>query len=91
MDKRTLDYLENQRNSVDYGYKKCGSNAYVRRPTCINDDFCVSAPYDMNDGILTMAFVDMQPLDEVYSLQEAFCNGTLFPNINKPFYGGKER
>ncbi len=56
---------------------------------CINTNFCVSSPYNMNNGILTMAFVDMQPLDEVYPLREAFCNGTLFPNLNKPFYGGR--
>ena len=37
---------------------------------------------------LTMVFINMQPLDSVYTLSEAFCNGTLFPNLNKPFFGG---
>ena len=42
--------------------------------------------------ILTMAFVNMQPLDTVYSLSEAFRRGTLFPDIDKPFLaGGKAR
>lgn len=58
---------------------------------CVNTDFCVPTPADRNDGILTMAFVDMQPLDSVYQLDTAFCNGTLFPNIDKPFYGGMKR
>ena len=37
---------------------------------------------------LTMVFINMQPLESVYPLNEAFENGTLFPNLNKPFYGG---
>ena len=37
---------------------------------------------------LTMVFINMQPLDSVYPLNEAYENGTLFPNLNKPFYGG---
>lgn len=37
---------------------------------------------------LTMVFINMQPLDSVYPLNEAYDIGTLFPNLNKPFYGG---
>ena len=37
---------------------------------------------------LTMVFINMQPLESVYPLNEAFNAGTLFPNLNKPFYGG---
>lgn len=37
---------------------------------------------------LTMVFINMQPLESVYSLNEAYEAGTLFPNLNKPFYGG---
>ena len=59
-------------------------------PECLNDDFCVPTPKNRNDGILTMAFVDMQPLDNVYSLDSAFKVGTLFPNLDKPFYGGMQ-
>lgn len=58
-------------------------------PKCINDDFCVASPMPRNNGVLAMAFVDMQPLDSVYPEEKAFCNGTLFPNLNMPFYGGK--
>ena len=42
------------------------------------------------DGILTMAFVNMQPIDSVYEIDEGFHKGTIFPNIDKPFYGGKK-
>ncbi len=45
-----------------------------------------------SDGeVLTMAFVNMQPLDSVYELSDAFCRGTLFPNIDKPFLAGGMR
>lgn len=37
---------------------------------------------------LTMVFINMQPLDSVYPVSEAYCVGTLFPNLNKPFFGG---
>ena len=37
---------------------------------------------------LTMVFINMQPIDRVYPLSEAFDEGTLFPNLNKPYLGG---
>ena len=57
-------------------------------PSCINGDYCISGPKQMNNGILTMAFVDMQPLENVYSSADAFKSGTFFPNLNKPFLAG---
>lgn len=46
---------------------------------------------ESSNDILTMAFVNMQPLDTVYSLSEALRRGTLFPDIDKPFLaGGKD-
>jgi hypothetical protein len=36
------------------------------------------------DGVLTMAFVNMQPLDTVYETEDGFSKGTIFPNIDKP-------
>lgn len=44
-----------------------------------------------DDGILTMAFVNMQPLKTVYDVSRAFTQGTLFPNIDKPFWAGEKR
>lgn len=41
--------------------------------------------------VLTMAFVNMQPLETLYATEEAFSNGTLFKNLNKPFYGGRAK
>lgn len=88
MDRRILELLEMQKASENRT-STANRSSSVSVPSCINDDFCVSAPRDMNDGILTMAFVDMQPLDSVYPPETALNCGTLFPNINKPFYGGR--
>lgn len=84
MDKRYWNLTDMYRDTANQN--GC-SNGNI--PSCINDDFCVSTPRDMNNGILTMAFIDMQPLESVYPLDAAYCNGTLFPNLNKPFYGGR--
>ena len=43
---------------------------------CVYPDNC--------SDILTMAFVNIQPLDSVYSLSEALDSGTLFPDLDKP-------
>ena len=36
---------------------------------------------------LTMAYVPMQKFGEVYSENDALKRGTLFPELDKPFYG----
>ena len=78
------DFLKDLNNSNN-------NNSNTGNKACLNGDFCLKAPKNRNDGILTMAFVDMQPLDSVYSLSDGFSNGTIFPNLNKPFFGGKAR
>lgn len=40
------------------------------------------------DCPLAMVFINSQPLDNVYPLAEGFSEGTIFPNLNKPFLGG---
>lgn len=55
---------------------------------CFDTNFCKPQETQSSEGILTMAFVNPQPLDYVYEEGMAFNNGTLFPNINKPFYYG---
>ncbi len=39
-------------------------------------------------GVLTMAFVNMQPLTAVYDTDTGFSKGTIFPNLDKPFTAG---
>lgn len=55
---------------------------------CFNADFCNPPPQQDVSDVLTMAFVNMQPIDYVFNEDEAFSNGSLFPNITKPFFGG---
>lgn len=82
MDKSMFDFLDFQnRNMVNNNDIK----------NCINDNYCVVSSKDNDNSVLTMAFVNMQPLDSVYELEQAFKEGTLFPNINKRFYGGMEK
>ena len=91
MDKRYLSLTEMYRDaSMNNIGNKPMYNAKRDIPSCLNDDFCVTKSENIN-GILTMAFVHIQPLESVYSPETALCNGTLFPNINKPFMGGMVR
>ena len=39
---------------------------------------------------LAMVFINVQPFGRVYDTEEAFENGTLFPDFNKPFMGGEK-
>ena len=73
MDRRIFDMLER------YNQANGKTHDYSTTADC-GDDF---------NGVLTMAFVNMQPLDTVYETEDGFCKGTIFPNIDKPFYGGK--
>lgn len=41
------------------------------------------------DIVLAMAFVPFQTELITYKSDEALCNGTLFPELDKKFYGGK--
>ena len=43
------------------------------------------------DPALGIAYVRWQELEEVYEPLEALKNGTLFPELNKPFYGRRAR
>ncbi len=83
MDKNFINYQEANKGCLNFDD--------VTVPSCINDDYCVATPMPRNGGVLAMAFVDMQPIDSVYSEATAFCNGTLFPNLNMPFYGGRRK
>ena len=85
MDRRIYEMLELYKNK---------SKTDEINPTdkvCLNPDYCLETEYNQKDAdILTMAFVNMQPIDSVYETEEGFSNGTIFPNIDKPFYGGRK-
>lgn len=43
------------------------------------------------DTVVTMAYVPYQTDMNVYCPEIALQNGTLFPSLDKPFFGGKCR
>lgn len=43
----------------------------------------------VDDFKVTMAYVPWQHLDKVYEPAKALKAGTLFPELDKPFYGRK--
>ncbi len=84
MDRRMFDMM-NIYNDFEEKIKKPKDS--------VDKDYCLPSPKDFGDGTLTMAFVNMQPLDSVYDTHTAFNKGSLFPNIDKPLYicGGNEK
>lgn len=85
MDRRMLDlsdyYADLGRGSEKAEVMNQGCNGNCSRNT--SDKEC--------DCVLAMAFVNMQVWDDVYSSRDAYNNGTLFPELNKPFLGGRRR
>ena len=60
-------------------------------PQCVENNICNAEPQTDVSKILTMAFVNMQPIDSVYSVEDALKRGTLFTNIDKPLGEGRMR
>ncbi len=46
-------------------------------------------PHLPEDTVVTMAYVPFQTEIVTYTSEEALSNGTLFPELDKKFYGGK--
>ncbi len=84
MDRRIFDMLELYKQS---------NRTEETRPSpkdCLDKNFCLDTDYNaVRSDILTMAFVNMQPIESVYETDDGFCRGTIFPNIDKPLFGGK--
>lgn len=89
MDKWRLELAQIKREFEKGAFKERVGGSLVENPTCLDNDFCNNAPTQSTDGVLTMAFVNMQPLSTVYSASDAMKKGTLFPNIDKPFSKGR--
>lgn len=78
MDRKFFDMSDFYRDAgcirTDSAKNDCGCNNNMSDNSCIDP--------------LTMVFINIQPLDKVYPESDAFRCGTLFPNLNKPFFGG---
>ena len=66
--------------------QNCEPVGCVRKEACCDD----RTEYDELSGMpLAMAYVPMQQFQSIYELDEALQNGTVFPELNKPFMGWK--
>ena len=54
-----------------------------------NKCICKKMPHLPEDTVVTMSYVPFQTEIVIYTSEEALCNGTLFPELDKKFYGGK--
>ena len=54
-----------------------------------NKCICKMMPHLPEDTVVAMAYVPFQTEIVIYTSEEALCNGTLFPELDKKFYGGK--
>ena len=43
------------------------------------------------NAVLAIAYVRWQELENVYEPEEAYARGTIFPCLDKPFYGRRAR
>lgn len=50
---------------------------------------CKTMPHLPETTVVAMAYVPFQTELITYTSEEALCNGTLFPELDKKFYGGK--
>lgn len=85
----TNDY--SRRGNMNYN-RGCSSNrtaapsptpytSYSNASSCYNRD-------DVLEGMhLAMAYVPWQNWRHIYSVEKAFCRGTIFEELDKPFHG----
>lgn len=43
------------------------------------------------DPALAIAYVRWQEMENVYEAEDAYTRGTIFPELDKPFYGRRAR
>lgn len=58
--------------------------------TMTNEQYGIRSPLP-DDTVPAMAYVPYQQSGKMYCPEQGIVNGTLFPVLNKPFYGCKER
>ena len=62
----------------------------------MTNDLCGACAYECDDIKLSrlpigMAYVPMQRFQELYNPETAFCAGTLYKELDKPFLGSEVR
>lgn len=75
----------NRRGGSVPPYRTCGISRERSVATASRDSCGISET-------LAMAYIKDQPFGEIYSMGEALCRGTLFPDLDKPYcIGGRSR
>lgn len=76
-----MDYCDMQLQSEMYTDDGC---APVTQPCVYNG--LSKLP---KNPVTTMAYVPFQTDTSMYEAEKALCHGTVFPDLDKPFLGGK--
>ena len=87
LDPRMLRSIESERNSSVQG-SGCGCNGTSEHADCgcgCNDSSLISE----FDYSLAMAYSPYQQFQNIYCEEEGFAIGTIFKELDKPFYGPK--
>ena len=51
----------------------------------------MSFPEECPGQVVAMAYVPWQRLEQVYEVEDGFCRGTIFPELDLPFVMGRCR
>ena len=70
--------MQNSRNSA------MTYNNYRQTPACVVEKTVQDRLEDMP---LAMAYVPWQRWQNIYDAEKGFCNGTIFQELNLPFFG----
>lgn len=77
--------MQNYRGRMNQN-TRCGNYEYSNRTSCENTK--VSTPCSMSkETVLAMAYVPWQKWENIYSSDKGFKRGTIFADLDKPFYG----
>ncbi len=85
-------------NHAYYGRRTMGCSDNRFAPMPYNRSMPAPTPCDCQqntvartsceDMVVAMAYVPWQTFGTVFTPEEAFCHGTLFPELDKPFLAG---
>lgn len=77
--------MQNYRGRMNQN-TRCGNYEYNSRTGCENTK--VSTPCSMSkEYVLAMAYVPWQKWENIYCSDKALKRGTIFADLDKPFYG----
>ncbi len=81
--------MYNSRENMQYRYDRglMQDRSYCGRQDNRQSNGCFVPTAFPDITPVAMAFVQFQQSPEVYDEMKAFCQGTLFPDLDKPFTG----